>query len=119
MLVLPTRRKADVPRTTGRQKVFRRQYDSSFDLGNGQFLDVDVEEWSTFVPRRSEAWKLQKDIVIKWLDPNSPQSFDSLRWAVPDHLRGSQSAMAQWMLDQFNSRLVRNRIPDPIEREDS
>jgi hypothetical protein len=103
-------RKVDVPTRPGsRQKVFQRQYDSSFDLGNGRFLDVDVKDWTSFSPRFKEARKLQKDIVIQFLDPTKG-NYDSLRWAIPSHLRGSQAAIERWMLNQFDSRLVKSRL---------
>jgi hypothetical protein len=107
-------RKVEVPQTKPWHKRFHRQYDASFALGGDRFLDIDVKNWTPpFRPFPKEGWKLQKDIVIHFLDP-ARRNFNELRWAIPKSLQGNRAAIEQWMLKQFDSRLVKSRI-DPSD----
>jgi hypothetical protein len=107
-------RKVQVPGSS----TYSRQYDLSYPVGNDRFLDIDVKNWiGGFIPRRSEAWKLQKDIVIKFLGDGN---FENLRWVVPKSvLQRDGNAIRKWMLEQFDSPFVKKKIPLKSARDEA
>jgi hypothetical protein len=113
-------RRVVVPRSTTGQLDLSRQYDLSKRVQGtaDEWLDIDVKNWTSFSASgrvaRKEARKLQKDIILKWLRDPSPTAFEKLRWAVKQQAVSTpakQQELIQWMLKQFDSRLVKSRIP--------
>jgi hypothetical protein len=101
-----------------------RDYDLSYKLAGGGFLDIDVKDWGSFSPTGKlwraakdgkapgkEAYKVQRDIVLKFLELDGPNDYTDLQWAIPKALRGKEAQIKKWMLDQFDSEFVRANIP--------
>jgi hypothetical protein len=97
-----------------------RQYDITFRDALGRFIDIDVKRWLSFPhnPKvmAAEARKLQKDIVIKGLNPDDPlrpDAYDTLHWAFPKALKdaGREPLIKDWVRKQFDTRYVRSRFP--------
>jgi hypothetical protein len=62
---------------------------------------------------------VQRDIVLKFLDPNAKRDYTDLVWPISKAVANKRQQIVEWMLLQFESKYVQSHLPVKAVRDEA